>query len=189
MPDLNNTQYAGRPDFHKLRNCADVPVAAGVAQHFDAPIRQSLINVDASVTFTKAGSGAGAYSTGALKILDLPEGSIALLGAVSNLTIAIPEVVADTGFHVSVGTVTKVVADAAPTTTEENVMATAAYTAASGVITATGKPKGTWLVSDGTSTPIDLYLNLFSSTEYSGTITLKVSGTVLVTWVPLGDPS
>lgn len=139
-----------------------------------------------SVTTTDA-TTAGAH--GNLKFYTFPEGNVAVLGAVSNLTIArVGTAITTTAAVVSsVGTVAASNADATLTSTEANVIPSTAGTLNAGAGTVKGESTAV-VVIDGTTTAGDLFLNFaMPDASSTGNDALLVSGTVKVAYLVLGD--
>jgi hypothetical protein len=130
------------------------------------------------------------------KIYDFPEGRILVHGVTANLRWGVTTTRASTindnaALDYSLGTA----AEAADTTldsTQANLLAKqdvtlsgagSAYTALAGAALAAAAQ------FDGTTTPVDAYLNVSfpTTTDIDGDGTLKVSGTITITWSPLGD--
>ena len=138
---------------------------------------------------------AGVVAYAGLKILDLPAGAITLLGASANLTILkdAAGVNADFDGDFGIGTVTAS-NNATLATTEQNIIPTTALPqAVAGATTAKGQSTATEVgaVFDGTTTPVDVYLNfLVDDADHDVTTTatnLTVSGTIDIVYAELGD--
>lgn len=135
---------------------------------------------------------AGVIAYKGIKLYDFPEGLIKVDGVVVNLSVAKSSagVIATWSGKVSVGTVTAG-NDATLTSTEANLVAsTNVGPAVAGVQSVKALPTAAaWL--DGTTTAIDLYLNiLVNDTDHDVTTTpcnLLLTGTVTVHWMNLGD--
>lgn len=136
---------------------------------------------------------AGVVAYTGKKIYDFPAGNILILGATANLTLGKSSagVNADFDGDFSLGTVTAS-NNATLSSTEQNIIPTTPTPqATAGATTAKGINAAAIAPLDGTGTAVDLYLNfLVDDTDHDVTSTpcnLLVSGTVTVTWVPLGD--
>lgn len=128
----------------------------------------------------------------ALKIFDFPEGSIVIQGASANLVLtkSAAGVNADWDGDFALGTVAAA-ADATLTSTEANVIpSTATPQAVAGVSSAKGRSTAALLL-DGTTTAVDLYLNvLVDDADQDVTTTptnLIANGTITVLWSNMGD--
>lgn len=128
----------------------------------------------------------------ALKFFDFPEGQIEISGCTVNLALtkSAAGVNDDWDGDFSVGTVAAA-ADATLTSTEANIVATTATPqAVAGATTAKGIAAATVRL-DGTTTPVDLYLNvLVDDADQDVTTTptnLIANGTITVTYANLGD--
>lgn len=137
---------------------------------------------------------ASTVAYGGLKVYDFPEGAILMLGAVADLdlTKSSAGVNDDWDGDFGVGTVTAS-NNATLSSTEQNIIPTTATPqASSGATTANGLSTATEnAVINGTSTPVDVYLNLLvDDADHDVTSTpcnLIVNGTLTLTWVKLGD--
>lgn len=150
----------------------------------------SLEDVDIALS-----DNAGTIAYGGLKIADLPEGAICILGAVADLDITKSSagVNDDWDGDFALGTVTAS-DDASLSSTEANIIpSTATPQASSGATTANGQSTATEcpLYLDGTTTPADVYLNfLVDDADHDVTSTpcnLIANGTVTLTYAVLGD--
>lgn len=127
------------------------------------------------------------------KIFDFPAGVINIYGAVANLTIlkSSAGVNADFDGDFGVGTTTAGNNAALATTEQDVIPTTATPQAVAGATTAKGKSAAAPVQFDGTTTPIDLYLNFLvddADHNVAGTpCNLLVSGTLTLLWAPLGD--
>jgi hypothetical protein len=139
------------------------------------------------VAMTDAGASG---SSGSLKIFDLPEGNIVFLGGSTNLTVsrlgtAITATAAVVG---ALGTVAAA-ADATLTSTEADLLPSAAATLTAGAGTLKSKSLTAGIaVFDGTATAKDVFLNFaIPDAGSTGNDSLVVSGTVTLLWASLGD--
>lgn len=128
----------------------------------------------------------------ALKIFDFPEGSVVIQGASVNLVLtkSAAGVNADWDGDFGLGTAAAA-ADATLSSTEANVIAsTATPQAVAGVSSAKGRSTAA-LFLDGTTTAVDLYLNvLVDDADQDVTTTptsLIANGTITVLWANMGD--
>lgn len=152
-------------------------------------LHYTRLTLDAlSVAMTDAG---GAQSHGSSKIYDFPAGAIKMVGAIANLTLtAGTGGISDTfDGDGALGSVAAA-ADATLSGTEADVIAsTATAQAVAGVgslkMQSTASQE---VVIDGTTTPVDLYLNLLvDDADSTANDTLAVSGTIDLYWINLGD--
>lgn len=135
---------------------------------------------------------AGVVAYGGLKVYDLPEGNIHILGAVQSLALTKSSagVNADWDGDISLGTVTAS-NNATLSSTEQDIIPTTATPQAVAGAT-TGHAVSTAAVTlDGTGTAKDVYLNiLVDDADHDVTTTpcnIIVNGTITLTWVNLGD--
>lgn len=162
-------------------------------QYGGQAIQRTVIKLtNAAVTLADE---AGVVAYGGLKIYDFPAGLILFLGAVADLALTKSSagVNADWDGDVGLGTVTAS-NNATLSSTEQNLIpSTATPQAASGATTADCKSTTTesGTVLDGTSTPVDVFLNLLvddADHNVTGTAcNLIVNGTITLTWINLGD--
>jgi hypothetical protein len=141
-----------------------------------------------SVTMTDAAAVAGCHGTH--RLYDFPAGAIQVLGCSYNLTtLAGGGGIADGAALVgSLGTVAVGVDNATLTSTEADLIASTTGTLTAGV--GTLKKHGSLVAAafDGTSTPVDVYLNLaVPDADSSADDTVTVSGTITINWIALGD--
>ena len=143
-----------------------------------------------SITVTDA---AGSGSSGSLKIFDFAPGSIVALACRQDYTAfaegaALTGAAGDASFVMGLGSVAANAGDAALTGTEVDFGAvTSAITLSSGTGTGT-KHSATAAALDGTTTPVDLYLNWSgSAATIDANSTISVTGTISVLVAVLGD--
>lgn len=133
---------------------------------------------------------AGVVAYGGSKVYDFPEGNILIHGATANLTLlkSGAGINADFDGDFGVGTVTAT-NDAALATTEQNIIPTTATPqAVAGATTAKGINAADIAPLDGTTTPVDVFLNfVIDDLDQNGGGTLLVSGTLTLLWTSLGD--
>lgn len=126
---------------------------------------------------------------GNLKIVDLPEGNITLLGATTNLTIARvgTNITATAAVVASVGTVAAANTDATLTSTEANIVPSTSATLTSGAGVAKGVSTAV-LVANGTTTRVPVYLNFaMPDAGATGNDALTVNGTITLVYSVCGD--
>lgn len=135
---------------------------------------------------------AGVVARSALKFFDFPDGQVNILGCTVDITLArnANGVNADWDGDIAVGTVAAA-GDATLTSTEANVVASTATTqAVAGVGTAKAIQSAA-VTFDGTTTAVDLYLNvLVDDVDHDVTTTptsLLVNGKITLTYAMLGD--
>jgi len=138
---------------------------------------------------------AGVAQYGGVKVFDFPEGMLLTMGAVigGNLAMPSPFIDAFTGV-ISLGTVTASTGSTLVSTEATILQSVALATASSkvaaidavSIATALTEAGSRWL--DGTTTPVDMYLNIaiadnVAHTAATGTFT----GTIEFVWLMLGD--
>ena len=167
-----------------------VASASGVtASHSSGGVFKTVLTLTNTViTMTDAGA---AGSHGTLKVMDFPAGNIAFLGATTDLAIvAGAGGITDTAAVVGgVGTATVGTGDATLTTTEQDLVPSTAATLTAGAGAFDGQSlTANIAVFDGTTTPIDAWLN-FAVPDAGSTAndTLTVNGTITLVWSNLGD--
>jgi hypothetical protein len=165
------------------------PNGTGVALAARASVMQTvtltLTNVNVAIA-DHTTSGA----SGSLKVLDLPEGCVLVLGAVTNLTIARVGTNIAAGASV-VGSIGSAAAgaDATLSSTEANIVPSTAATLSGGAGAFRGASTGVAFL-DGTGTPADVYLNFaMNDAGDSGDAddALTVNGTITLNFINLGD--
>lgn len=137
---------------------------------------------------------AGVVAYGGSKIYDMPIGNIKIIGATADLTVTKSGagINADFDGDFGVGTVTAS-NNATLSSTEQNIIPTTATPqAVSSATTAKGINAADIAPLDGTSTAIDIYLNFLiddadQDITGNGASSLLVSGTIIITWINLGD--
>ena len=160
----------------------------------DGVVHKTLLRVtNLPITVISVTTGAG---VGGSKIYDFPEGQLNVLGTVADLALVIAEADqadftdATPAGDIGVGTVAPANADALGTdATDDNfstavALTMAAYSSSSQLVSEAA------LIHDGTSTAIDMLVNVFidaADIDDGTTSTVYVSGTVLIHWVNLGD--
>jgi hypothetical protein len=171
---------------------AGTPAGTGVtAQEFGAAnIHTTILTlVDTPITVTDA------LAYGSQKVYDYPEGRILVLGATCSLQFGVTSVRASTindnasltwalgSAAASNATLATTMVDQTPKTTKVLSAATTAYNTASNAALAASAQ------FDGTATALDAYLNVGfeTGTDIDGDGALKVSGTITLNWLQLGD--
>lgn len=138
---------------------------------------------------------AGVVAFGGLKVYDFPDGLINFKGAVADLAVTKSSagVNDDWDGDFGLGTVTASNNNSLSSTEQNLIPTTATPQAASGATTAKGKSTDTEAnkVLDGTTTPIDVYLNaLVDDADHDVTSTpcnLIFNGTITFHWENIGD--
>lgn len=146
----------------------------------------TLTLTDVNVPTTDNGA-AGAQ--GSLKVLDLPEGNIHVLGGTTNLTIARvgTALTATSAIVASIGSAAAGAGDATLTSTEADIIPSTSATLTGGAGAFRGASTGAKTL-DGTGTPADIYLNFATPDAGStGNDALTVNGTITLNFVNLGD--
>lgn len=153
--------------------------------------KTTLTFEDAEIALTDE---AGVVAHGGIKVCDLPEGAILMLGASANLDITkdAAGVNDDWDGDFAVGTVVASNNGTLSSTEQDIIPTTPTPQASSGVTTANGQSTATEnAVLDGTSTAKDVYLNFLvddADHDVGSTPTnLIVNGTLTIVWVNLGD--
>jgi len=172
----------------------DYSLATGTvaAEYGNGIVNKTVFTLD-DQTVTLADE-AGVVAYGSQKLYDFPAGAIMILGATADidLTKSSAGVDADWNGDFGVGT-TAAGNNNALATTEQNIIPTTATPEASaGATTANGQSTATEnAVIDGTTTALDLYLNiLVDDADHDVTTTacnLIANGTITVFWINLGD--
>lgn len=198
MPELPYRTMAANAE---LGAAAAQPASGSfdVAVNFNPLTRQFAIDITltgARITVTDA---AGSGSSGSLKLFTFAQAALAILGARQNYTkfregSALTTAAGDAAFVMGLGSAAANAGDGALTGTEVDIGAvTATMTLAGSPATATGtKISGAGLNTsaglDGTTTPIDVYLNWSgTAATIDATSTIDVWGTLTISGVLLGD--
>lgn len=126
----------------------------------------------------------GANGSGGVKIYDFPECIFVSIAASANCTVAYGSVT-DANVIASLGSVVAA-ADATLTSTEANIIPSTSAATTAGAGTFAGDSTAV-TVLNGTSTAVDLYLNLATSTDPSTNNSATVSGTITLIWANGGD--
>lgn len=160
---------------------------ATVKEYGVGPLKQTVITLSGrTITMTDE---AGVVAYGGTKVYDFPAGNILVLGATANLTVVESGTInADFDGDFSLGTVTAS-NNASLSSTEQNLIpSTATPQAVSSATTAKGINAAAIAPLDGTTTPIDVYLNfIIDDADQNGGGTFTVSGPITLTWINLGD--
>jgi hypothetical protein len=147
--------------------------------------RTVLTLADVTIAMTDHGA-AGCH--GSLKVYDFPAGLIQILGCVQNLTTkaGVGGIADGAALIGSMGSDAAGVDNATLTVAEANVVPSTAGTLIAGAGTLKGKTTAALMaagVFDGTSTALDLYLNLaVPDADSSADDTLTINGTITLTW-------
>jgi len=193
MPILERTVKSGIP-FVPVSDAFALNIGqsagSGVSQvETWLPIHKTTLNlVNALVAIVDSGGAAGGQ--GSLKIYDWPEGSIVLIGALYNLTItrvgtAITATAAAVG---ALGTVAPGAGDSTLTGTEANIIPSTAGTLTGGVGTLKSFNAAPAAPFDGTTTPVDVLLNIaVPDAGITANDSFSVTGTVVILWSDIGD--
>lgn len=154
--------------------------------------RTVITLTDADVPMVDA---AGVVAYGSIKLLDLPAGAVVFMGAVADLDLTKSSAGVNDTWDGDIGVGTVAASNNATlATTEQNIIPTTATPqAVAGVTTgdclSTSTEAAT--VIDGTTTPVDVYLNiLVDDADHDVTTTpcnLIANGTITITWGLLGD--
>lgn len=151
-------------------------------------VHETIINL-AALRIAVADSGGANGGFGGAKIYDMPAGNIVLLGAITNLT-NIARVSTGIGATAtvkhSVGTAVEGTNDTLDAAQASIVPSTNAVLAAG--VGAAGGESTAVLVTNGTSTAMDIYLNIgVADADISASDNVDVSGTVILFWINAGD--
>lgn len=171
-----------------VKNGTGVTVAEGPT--YGILHRTVLTLADVSITMT---DHAAAGCHGSLKVYDFPVGLIQVLGAVTDLTTLAGAggIVDGAALIGSLGSATAGIDNEALTTTEADIVPSTAGTLVAGAGTLKGVSTAATMaagVFDGTSTALDMFLNLVvPNADSSANDTVKVNGTITVTWINHGD--
>ncbi len=156
-------------------------------------VHQTLITLNATpVTVADTAVGGG------VKIYDFPAGRILILGCVGTMAFTTTSTLASTlnasvTINWGLGSVlTAAQASGTLATTEVDLLASTNATASATINVAGAASNGKLAAAaqfDGTSTALDMHLNVgvAGATDIDGDATLTVAGTVVVTWINLGD--
>lgn len=135
---------------------------------------------------------AGVVAYGGLRVYDMPEGNILILGATTDIALTKSSAGVIDAFDgdVGVGTVTAS-NNATLSLTEQNIIPTTATPQAVAGATTADAVSTASVMLDGTATPVDVFLNfLVDDADHDVTTTpcnLIVNGTLTLVWAYLGD--
>lgn len=167
--------------------------ATNVATEQMGAVHQTLITLNATpITIVDANVGGGT------KIYTFPEGRILLLGAVGSMAFTTTSVLASTlnaGVTINWGlgsVLTTTQASGTLATTEQDMLPTTNATASATINVAGAVSNGklaSGLQFDGTATAtaVNLNVGVATATDIDGDATVTVAGTVVLTWIHLGD--
>lgn len=163
---------------------------SGTEKLVDGTLRQTVITfVNTHVPMVDE---AAVVAYGGLKVFDFPEGAIFILGATANLALTKTSAgINDTwDGDFGIGTVTAGNNNALATTEQNILPTTATPQAVAGATTAKGQNTAVAIL-DGTTTPVDAYLNFLvddADHDVTGTAAdIVVNGSITLTWLSLGD--
>lgn len=167
------------------------PVSTAVATEKIGVIRQTTFTfTDLPVTVRDTEQGGG------IKFFDFAAGRLLILGAVAkDIKITTTSALAGTlnaGVTGNFGVGTTTQANATLATTEQNIIPTTNFTSSATVNVAPAAVDSALASSlqlDGTGTAVDLFFNVgvAGATDIDGDATVTVSGTLILTWVDLGN--
>lgn len=156
----------------------------------DGLVRRTVLQVqNLPLTLADATQGAG------VKIYDFPEGRIHILGAIGAIAMITTSVLASTlhgGVTCKWGVGSTTQANATLATTEQDMIPVTTVVASATINVAGAQSKASLAASlqlDGTTTPVDAFLNISipTGTDIDANATVLVSGTIQITWINLGD--
>lgn len=165
------------------------PAGTGVsAAEFDGAMHRTVITLAGLVVTMTDATTAGSH--GSQKVYDFPGGPIQVFGCSYNLTtLAGAGGITDTAALVgSLGSVALATDNATLTSTEADLVASTAGTLSGGAGTLKKHGSAVATAFDGTTTPVDVFLNLaVPDAGSSADDTITVSGTITIHWTNLGD--
>jgi hypothetical protein len=197
--DAHSSQVLGTVETKTVADLTTKNIGASSAatvtalERGSAQVHQTVLTLAAfPITVVDANVGGGA------QIYDFPEGRILVLGALASLAFTTTSVLASTlnaskTINYGVGTVvTASQASGTLATTEQNIVPTTNATSSATINVAGAAANGALAAAaqfDGTSTAVDAYLNVgvAGATDIDGDATVTVDGTIIITWVWLGD--
>lgn len=164
-----------------------------VAEYGNSVIHKTVLTLTSmpiSVVSVTTGNGVGGT-----KVYDMPEGYIKVLGCTAALSLAVET---EDDFtdgtpegDIGIGTVAPANADALGTdATDDNIGTATAFTMTDYADASVNIPPEAAINLDGTSTPIDVYVNALvdaADIDDDTTTNLLVSGTITLTWINMGD--
>lgn len=154
-------------------------------------LRQSVLTLtNVSVTITRTGT---TNVFGGLQLATFPEGVQNVVGAVANLTVTRGEttnMTATAPLVVAVGTVTAA-NDATLSSTEADIIPSTAFTLVGGTKSGGGH-LATAAIYNGSTTARPVFLNFAgdntaNASAANGNSSVTVNGTIVLTWIQLGD--
>lgn len=159
-----------------------------VVETGDGVVHKTTFTIASGYELVEVDSGAngGHAST---QLYDFPAGYIKFIGSVLDVDVSCGTtgLTATATYDFGLGTAATGTSDAALSTTEQNVL-TKIEGDLSGAAAALGSAYATDVAADGTSTAANLYFNAaFEANDASADEVCTISGTVIVTWVNLGD--
>lgn len=173
---------------------ANVGVVAGsgvsVSEQGNGVVQKSVFTLDGAViTMRDTEQGGG------LKIYDFPEGRIQILGVTATMRMATTSAIATTlnsGVTCNWGVGTATQANATLTTTEQDLIPVTTWTSGTTInVLNTAAPAALAATAqfNGTTTPIDAYVNLAvaGATDIDANATVACTGVVTIVWTFLGD--
>lgn len=186
-----NGSFYLRDDSTLQADVGDVSVSTVSAQHCQlGPVCITTLTLDnVAQTVTDGTEYQGT------KIYDFPAGRISVLGVTASLKQKTTSAIATTinsGVTGAIGLGTAAATNVSLTGTMVDFLPTTAFTSST-TINVAGTAVGAALVAaaqfDGTTTAKDLYLNTAyaTTTDVDGNGTQTISGTIVITWINLGD--
>lgn len=197
-PKLTATEIAGGKLTALLTTALGVGAKAGatvsVAEYGDGLVHKTVLTLTATpVPIESVTTGNG---VGGVKVYDLPEGRILMLGCMADLALAIA--VAEQGNFtdatpegdLGVGTVAPANADALGTDATDDDFATSTPFTMSAYAATAKAPSEPVLQHNGTSTPKEVLVNVLvdaADIDDDAETEILVSGTITLHWINLGD--
>ena len=163
-----------------------------VVEQGDGVNHKTILTLTATpLTVISVTTGAG---VGGVKIYDMPEGYIKIMGCVSDLSIGVTTEADFTDStpqgDVGIGTLAPANADGLGTdATDDNLGTATAFTMTAFVATADVPPEAD-LAFDGTATAMDILVNALvdaADIDDATTTDLEVTGTITINWINMGD--
>ena len=202
MPIINpafQTPTIGRtrPDDASIVGSAPTTVATGLVPGLSVleygmeeilrKTKFNFTNYPLAYVRTGASNSGNSGSNEPGRIYTFPEGIIQILGSAGNLVITTPYVT--TGSHLlALGSTKTSAADADLTSTEADIGQKVTATVANNTATFAMLPLSTYVSPlNGSTTPINLYLNFATAIDTVASGNITINGSVTVTWIALGD--
>lgn len=191
-PTQNRAPYVSDTQKTHVRTLTRSAVSGLVIKETGAgAVRQTVLELtNVSVTITRNGT-TSVY--GGLQLATFPEGVNIVLGGVASLTVTRGETTNMTATAPLVAAVGSVTAsnNATLSSTEADVVASSAFTLVAGTKTAGGH-LATAAIYDGHTTARPVFLNFAgdNTTDQcvaTGNSSVTVTGTIVLTWIQLGD--